>query len=430
MEKISHAQLQETYFYEKLPNGLQIYLLPKDGYNKTYATFTTNYGSIDNVFQVAGKEQTVVPDGVAHFLEHKMFEQESNENIFQEFSRQGASANAFTSFTKTSYLFSCTENIEKNLSTLLNYVQSPYFTHENVEKEKGIIGQEIQMYEDNPEWRSFFGLIEAMYQNHPVKIDIAGTIESISKITKDTLYTCYETFYHPSNMILFVIGAVQPELLMELIKKNQSEKSYSVERPIHRYFLEEPDQVNQKQKITHLSVGVPKCLFGFKEKRAALDKTGNLLLKQELATEIVLDALLGSSSSFYQSLYDGGLIDDGFGYDYSLEANYGFTMMDGDTQDPQQLLKRMEEQIPIFVSEGISDEDFERIRKKKIGSYLKAFNSPEWIANQFTGYRFKGIDPFQIIPCLESMTLNDVNTRLQEHLDWNQFASSIVTSKE
>lgn len=430
MEKIEHKQLQETIFYEKQANGLQVYLLPKTEYNKTYATFTTNYGSIDNVFQVAGKDQTVIPDGVAHFLEHKMFEQESGEDVFQEFSRQGASANAFTSFTRTSYLFSCTENVEENLTTLLDYVQSPYFTDENVEKEKGIIGQEIEMYDDNPDWRSYFGLIEAMYQYHPVKIDIAGTIESIAKITKETLYTCYHSFYHPSNMILFVVGAISPESMMQQIKQNQEKKTFDIQRDVHRYFMKEPDQVSQKRKEIRLSVGIPKCLFGFKEKNIALNKTGRALLKQELATEIVLEVLLGTSSELYQKLYDEGLIDDGFGSDYALEKNYGFTLIGGDTQDPDTLLKRIEDEIPAMVRDGISEKEFERTRKKKIGSYLKAFNSPEWIANQFTSYQFKDTDVFQIIPILEELHIDDVNHRMKEHFDWNQFASSVVLSKE
>lgn len=430
MERIEHKQLQETIFFEQMDNGLQVYLLPKPDYNKTYATFTTNYGSIDNVFQVAGKDQTIIPDGVAHFLEHKMFEQESGEDVFQEFSRKGASANAFTSFTRTSYLFSCTQHVEANLMTLLDYVQNPYFTDENVEKEKGIIGQEIEMYDDNPDWRSYFGLIEAMYQNHPVKIDIAGTVESIAKITKETLYTCYNTFYHPSNMILFVVGLVEPDTMMSQIKQNQDKKRFDIPRDVHRYFLEEPDIVAQKCKEIRLSVGVPKCLFGFKEKKTALNKSGIASLKQELETEVVLEALLGTSSELYQELYDEGLIDDGFGSDYALEKNYGFTMIGGDTQDPKKLLERMKKELPAVIREGMSGNEFERIRKKKIGSYLKAFNSPEWIANQFTSYQFKETDLFQIIPILEGLTLHDVNRRMQEHFDWNQMAASIVMPKE
>lgn len=210
METIRYDALQETLYRETMENGLQVYVLPKPGFQKTYATFSTKYGSIDNHFRVEGQEDIAVPDGIAHFLEHKMFE-EPEGDIFATFASQGASANAFTSFDQTVYLFSATENIPANLETLVNFVQHPYFTDQNVEKEKGIIGQEIGMYRDNPDWRVYFGLIEAMYKVHPVHIDIAGTVESIGTITKETLYTCYNAFYHPSNMLLFVVGGSIPK---------------------------------------------------------------------------------------------------------------------------------------------------------------------------------------------------------------------------
>ncbi|WP_145614081.1 EF-P 5-aminopentanol modification-associated protein YfmH, partial [Bacillus licheniformis] len=236
---IEFEQLKETLYYEKMPGGLDVYVLPKEGFNKTYAVFTTKYGSIDNQFVPLGKDEMVrVPDGIAHFLEHKLFEKEDGD-VFQQFSRQGASANAFTSFTRTAYLFSSTSNVEENLETLVDFVQDPYFTEKTVEKEKGIIGQEINMYDDNPDWRLFFGLIENMYQEHPVRIDIAGTIESISHITKDLLYECYETFYHPSNMLLFVVGPVDPEAIIRQVRENQQKKPYTDQPEIVRKEVKE-----------------------------------------------------------------------------------------------------------------------------------------------------------------------------------------------
>lgn len=426
MEKIEYGQLQETLYHEKLPNGLEVYILPKSGFAKTYATFTTKYGSIDNTFQVPGKSKEHVPDGIAHFLEHKMFEQESGEDVFQTFSRQGASANAFTSFTRTAYLFSCTDQVESNVTTLLDYVQSPYFTDQNVEKEKGIIGQEIRMYEDNPDWRVYFGLIEAMYQKHPVKIDIAGTVESIAKINKETLYTCYHTFYHPSNMLLFIVGSVNPEKMMELVRENQSQKNFEQQAEINRFFDEEPDSVAEKQKEIQLSVNASKCYFGFKESASALGKTGNELLKQEMSTQLFLEALIGTSSELYQTLYNEGLIDDTFGSDYTLDQGYGFTMMGGDTRKPDELVARIKEVFPKKVEQGITEHEFELIRKKKIGSVLRALNSVEWIANQFTSYRFNNSDLFQMIPVLESLTVADVNERIKEHVNFDRFAVSMV----
>lgn len=423
MGKIEHRQLRETLFHEELPNGLKVYLLPKPDFNKTYATFTTRYGSIDNHFTPPGGQELKVPDGIAHFLEHKMFE-EPDGDVFSRFSNQGASANAFTSFDRTAYLFSCTENVHQNLTTLIDFVQNPYFTDQSVEKEKGIIGQEIRMYEDNPDWRSYFGLIEAMFKQHPVRIDIAGTVESIDKITKETLYTCYETFYHPSNMLLFVVGPVNPEETMELVRQNQAAKSYEKQGEIRRYYPEEDAGVAQEIKEVSLAVGIPKCLFGFKEIRTGL--TGDDLLRQELATEVMLEALFGQGSDLYQSLYDDGLIDDQFGYDYSLEKGYGFSMAGGDTIDPDALVKRIRKELPRLVQSGIPQDVVERIRKKKLGNYLRLYNSPEWIANQFTRYKFSGTDLFNIIPLLEELHGDEVNQRLREHIGWDRFAVSIV----
>src|SRR5699024_5710194 len=205
MHKKSYPLLNETLYEEILANGLKVLLLPKKNFHKTYGLFSTNYGSIDNKFGYAGEDLQQVPDGIAHFLEHKMFEKKEGD-AFQLFGKLGASANAFTSFTRTSYLFSATENIKKNLLTLLDFVQDPYFTEETVEKEKGIIGQEIQMYQDDPNWRLFFGILQNLYPKHPLHIDIAGTIASIEKITAADLYRCYQVFYHPANMTLFVVG--------------------------------------------------------------------------------------------------------------------------------------------------------------------------------------------------------------------------------
>lgn len=423
MERIEHRQLGETLYHEQLPNGLQVYVLPKPGFFKTYATFTTHYGSIDNHFRPPGKDAIRVPDGIAHFLEHKMFEEEDGD-VFQRFAAQGASANAFTSFDRTAYLFSCTEQVENNLTLLIDFVQNPYFTEEGVEKEKGIIGQEIRMYDDNPDWRSYFGLIESLFQQHPVRIDIAGTVESIAEITKDTLYTCYETFYHPGNMLLFVVGPVDPERIMTLVRENQAKKSFAPQGEIGRIFPEEPEEVARRRHEIRLSVGISKCLFGFKETGIGL--SGNEYLKQETATYLVLEALFGPGSELYQSLYDEGLIDENFGFDYSLEKGYGFSVIGGDTPDPDTLIKRVEEEIPRVLDKGIPEEVVRRIRKKRLGQMLRAFNSPEWIANQFTRYRFNQCDLFRLVPVLEELTSGDVNRRLREHVDLDRMAVSMV----
>ncbi|CAM3426414.1 pitrilysin family protein [Aeromicrobium ponti] len=429
MEKITFEQLQEEMYYEKLGNGLDVYILPKKGFNKTYATFTTKYGSIDNHFLPPGKDEYVkVPDGIAHFLEHKLFEKEDGD-VFQQFSKQGASANAFTSFTRTAYLFSSTSNVEKNLETLIDFVQEPYFTEKTVEKEKGIIGQEITMYDDNPDWRLYFGLIENMYKNHPVKIDIAGTIESISHITKDMLYECYETFYHPSNMLLFIVGPVEPEQVMNLVRDNQNKKDYKEQPEINRQFEEEPMEAAEKKKVLEMNVQTSKCLVGVKSKN--VNQTGKEMLKIELSVNVLLDILFGKSSDHYSSLYNEGLIDDTFSFDYTQEQGFGFAMVGGDTNEPDKLAEVLKKMLLDSREKGaISQETLDRTKKKKIGAFLRAVNSPEYIANQFTRYAFNEMDLFDVVPTLESITLDDVENAAGDLISEDRFTVCQVVPKQ
>jgi predicted Zn-dependent peptidase len=427
MEKIEFNQLAETLYHETLDNGLEVYLLPKDGFHKTYATFTTKYGSIDNKFVPIGEDDFItVPDGIAHFLEHKLFEKEHGD-VFQDFSKQGASANAFTSFTRTAYLFSSTSNVEKNLETLMDFVQAPYFTEKTVEKEKGIIGQEITMYEDNADWRAYFGLIESMFHHHPVKIDIAGTIDSISKVTKDLLYTCYETFYHPSNMLLFIVGPMNTEEMMGFIKDNQTKKTFKEQEEIKRQFDDEPATVSEKKKVLKMNVHTSKCMIGIKESNPT--KQGEDLLKHELTVNILLDLLFGKSSDHYQKLYDDGLIDETFAYDYTGENGFGFAMLGGDTSEPDKLAERVQHILLAFDPTSIKEEELERIKKKKIGSFLRALNSPEFIANQFTRYAFNDMDLFEVTPQLEKITLEDLNRVATEFIKEEAFTICQVVPK-
>jgi predicted Zn-dependent peptidase len=419
MEKLDYPKLQETVWHEKLDNGLEVFLLPKPGFTKTYATFTTRYGSIDNRFRPPGRDELKVPDGIAHFLEHKMFE-EPEGDIFSRFAVQGASANAYTSFDRTVYLFSATRQIEENLTTLLNFVQNPYFTDENVEKEKGIIIQEIDMYRDNPDWRVYFGLIEALYRKHPVHIDIAGTADSVRSITKEMLYDCYHTFYHPSNMTLFVVGGIDPEATMEQVKKNQSAKSFPAGGEIGRLFEEEPPQVREEVRQIELAVSLPKCLFGFKEEPGPV--RGEEAIRRELASKLMLEALLGASSPLYQHMYDDNLISDNFGHEYNTGPGFAFSVIGGE------LKSRVCGALYEAAERGIDAKVFERTRRKRIGTFLRMMNSPESIAGEYTRYRHKGGDLFRVLELIESLTLEEVNARLREHVSEDRLAVSIVRS--
>ncbi|MDN4607402.1 EF-P 5-aminopentanol modification-associated protein YfmH [Sporosarcina highlanderae] len=405
MEKIVFENLQETLFHEKLDNGLSVYILPKRGFSKTYVTFTTKYGSIDRTFIPRGKKELVtVPDGIAHFLEHKMFDKKEGD-VFQKFGVLGASANAFTSFTRTSYLFSTTENLYENTKVLLDFVQEPYFTEEKVEKEKGIIAQEITMYDDNPDWRNYFGTIESLYKEHPVRIDIAGTIETIEEITAEHLYECYETFYHPSNMAVFVIGAVDPDEMMNFIKEDQKGKEFSEPEEILRQFPEEPIEAATKKTVLEMDVLRPKFNFGMKCNRT--DLNGEEMLRQDLAVNLVLDILFGRTSEFYTRAYKDNLIDETFHYDFTLEKGFGFATVESDTENPTDLEAAIRKTLSSQVENWtIAESDLERARKRRIGQFMRSLNSIEFISNQFTTYNFNDMNLFDVVPTLEKMTID------------------------
>ncbi|MFK2825055.1 pitrilysin family protein [Bacillus sp. B190/17] len=429
MEKIQFDQLQEELFVEKMDNGLDVYVLPKKGFNKTYATFTTKYGSIDNQFiPQGGSDYVRVPDGIAHFLEHKMFEKEDGD-VFQHFSHQGASANAFTSFTRTAYLFSSTDQVMKNLETLINFVQDPYFTEKTVEKEKGIIGQEIRMYDDNPDWQAYYGLIQSMYHHHPVSIDIAGTVESIAEITKDHLYECYRTFYHPSNMLLFVVGPVNPQEIIEFVRNNQSKKEYQNRPEINRRLETEPEEVKEKKRALQMNVQMPKCQVGVKA--IDTDLQGEELQKRELTMNVLLDMLFGKSSPLYYQLYREGLIDETFYYDFTQEKSYGFAMVGSDTRKPDELEKRIFTiLLEAKAGQHLTEEALQRSVRKKIGSFLRAVNSPEYIANQFTRYTFNEMNLFSVVPLLEGITLNDIKSTAEKIISENRMTAFHILPKQ
>lgn len=407
MNKTEYDQINETLYHEVLPNGLTVYLLPKNDYHKTYGLFSTNYGSIDNEFIPYGSDKKIkVPDGIAHFLEHKLFEKEDGD-VFQLFGQQGASANAFTSFTKTSYLFSTTDQVEKNLTTLLDFVQAPYFTEETVNKEKGIIGQEIQMYEDDPNWRMFFGILNNLYPEHPLHIDIAGTVESIEAITADDLYTCYRTFYQPSNMVLFVVGKLEPEKLMELIRINQNAKDFPPAQKIERYFPDNNGDIIAKSSMRS-AITRDKFVLGIKG-LDVLPAEGKELLRYKTALNLLFQLLLGNTSQNYLKMYNDGLIDDSFGFEFSLDREFHFADFSGDTDQPEKAAEKVKEILLHFEEDQeLSEENLTLLKKKMLGQYFQTLNSLEYIANQFTQSLFGDQTLFDLPEIIESIQLADV----------------------
>lgn len=407
MNKTEYEQINETLYHEVLPNGLTVYLLPKNDYHKTYGLFSTNYGSIDNEFIPYGeKEKVKVPDGIAHFLEHKLFEKEDGD-VFQLFGKQGASANAFTSFTKTSYLFSTTDQVEKNLTTLIDFVQAPYFTEETVNKEKGIIGQEIQMYEDDPNWRMFFGILNNLYPTHPLHIDIAGTVESIDKITAQDLYTCYRTFYQPSNMVLFVVGKMEPEKLMKLIRENQEAKNFPPKQEIVRYFPENTKEII-KQSALEAAITRDKFVLGIKG-LDTLPQEGTELLRYKPAINLLFQMILGNTSRNYLAMYNQGIIDDSFGFEFSLDREFHFADFSGDTDEPEKAAEKVKEIILGFADDPeVSETNLDLLKKKMLGQYFQSLNSIEYIANQFTQSLFGDRTLFDLPEIIDSIQMKDV----------------------
>lgn len=413
MSKKEYNHIDEILYQEKLENGLTVFLLPRPQMSKTYAIFSTNYGSIDRSFVPIGEsEKTTVPDGIAHFLEHKLFEKEDRD-VFADFGKQGASANAYTSFTKTAYLFSANTNIEENVKTLLDFVQDPYFSEKSVEKEKGIIGQEIKMYDDQPDWQSFMGTLKGLFKETPVNIDIAGTVESISEITKDDLYTCYNTFYHPENMVFFMAGNFDPEQMLNMIKENQSGKKFEKLEEIQRFYPDEPEEVAMEENELVMPVSVAKCTIGIKESVRELE--GEEFIKKDLLQDMVLTYYFSKSGQFYEELYQENIIDSSFYFETNLEKNFGYSILGGNTEEPDKFVEKLKHLLLSTNDKQISEDDFERMKRKKIGQLLRSMNSLENISSKFIHYHTVGVDYFDLIPTIQSLTVDDANNFLR---DW------------
>ncbi len=421
--------MHETLYHYRVHPGMDVYVLPRPGYQKKYAIFSTRFGSIDNQFRIEPEQKiTILPDGVAHFLEHKLFEDERG-NVFDRFAALGASANAFTSFTQTSYLFSCTANFEQSLQELLDFVQEPYFTEQTVQKEQGIIGQEIKMYEDHPHWQVFFNLLAGLYREHPVRKDIAGTIESIARITPDLLYRCYNTFYHPGNMALFVIGDLEPDRVGQQVEVNLAVRDYKPMGTIIRHYPQEPAEIQEERTVQELVVSEPILYLGFKD--MVVEKLQGIeLMRREILMELLLDTLFGSSEALYNDLYKEDLIDENFGAEYTAEINYGYVMIGGETKDPDQLYERIMDALSKIKKEGVSFEQFERHRRKLLGGYIRRFNSLEFIANNFLAYRFRGTDLFQLPSILHEVRREEALALVEENLDSARHAVSLIVPPE
>ena len=401
LQKISGGSVGDFYYTGAHPSGLRVFLYPKEKSSTTYAIFSTKYGSIDSCFQRSDEPAPeTVPEGIAHYLEHKLFESEDGD-AFQRYAETGASANAYTSFENTSYLFSCTDRLYDSLEILLDFVQSPYFTEETVRKEQGIIGQEIKMYDDDPQWRVMFNYLRAMYHAHPIRQDIAGTVESIAQIIPDHLYRCYRTFYNLHNMAFVLAGSFDVDRVCQLLDQMLKPSDPVT---VRRVFPEEPATVARPRVEEALSVALPLFQFGYK-----LPGTAPRGEKDLAAAEVLLEVLASEASPLFRRLLDSGLVNESsFASEFFEGEGYATLMFGGESNDPEAVAAAITEELLRLRKEGIDPAAFERSRRSLYGQNLAALNSTASIANAILSLTFKGRELFSYIHALAGITVADV----------------------
>lgn len=419
MKVIENNQIKEKVYIETLDNGMKVIIIPKKNTEKKYIIWGTKFGSIDNHFiEPKTGNEIQVPDGVAHYLEHKMFEQENGVDSLYKLIALGLEANAYTTNDHTAYLFGGTSNFYEGLDELMDYVQHPYFTDENVEKERGIIGQEIGRYDDEPGWKLYINTMECLYSQNPVKRDIAGTVESISKITKETLYSCYNTFYHPSNMIMCISGDFEPEKILEEIKKRLLPKEKMPE--IKRIYPPYENKINQKYKEQKMDVNIPIFMTGYRDILEQENK-----VKKQIAIVIILNSLLGESSKFYQEMYEEGLLMSPLGLDYEFSEQYAHVLITGQSENPEKVNSKI---VETLTNNKVEEEDFKRCQKALYGEAVSIYNDVEDIGRVFLQDSIKGINTLEYIDEFKNMDINYVN-KIQKELFKEEMSALSVIKK-
>ena len=422
MNKIENAKIKEVCYEEILSNGLRVMIIPKKGIEKKYIIWATRFGSIDNTFidQESG-EKVNVPDGIAHFLEHKMFEQKNGVDSLYKLMALGIDANAYTTNDHTAYLFECSDHFYEGLDELMDYVQNPYYTDKNVEKEKGIIGQEIRMYDDDPSWQLYINTMDCLYKNNPIKIDIAGTQETIAPINPQMLYTCYNNFYHPSNMVLVVVGDFEPKELLEEIKKRLIPKEKRAE--IKRIYPEEPSMINKKEKEVSMDVSQPLFMIGVKVDSNIESKEK---VKEHIAIEIILNMLLGKSSKLFDELYEKNLLLDEPSMEFEFSKEYAHILICSQSKNPKEVYNKILDEIKKLKESGINEADFERIKKKIYGDYVIEYNNVSSIGRMFVSDSIKGINSFDYINEFDDVDEEYTKKILENVFDESKTVISIV----
>ena len=423
MKQFEFSQVGEQMYQEKLPNGLTVFVFPKPEFQKGYAFFATNYGGMDMRFCLDG-EWHDTPAGVAHFLEHKMFDTKEG-NALQDLAANGASPNAFTSSAITGYYFESTEKFEENLRILLSFVSVPWFTQESVDKEQGIIGQEIGMIEDDPEWKVFMNLMAALYQNHPIRVSVAGSVESISHITADTLYACHKAFYDPANMVLCVAGPVDPEHICQVAREILPKEAGPI--AAKDYGPQEPPRAAQALIEEKMEVSTPIFQLGYKGD--ALPQ-GEERLRRQLVGELALEVLLGSSSPLYAKLYREGLINRNFSYGCESYPGCFFLCAGGESKDPEAVRKAVADEAARIGRDGVDGKLWERVKKGVYGNKVRGLNSFENLCVGQAQAFFAGYDFLDFAGLFASITKEEAEHLIADWVIEERTALSVVRPKE
>lgn len=423
MKITQYPNLEETLYETVLPNGLPVCVLPKKGFIKKCAYFVTNYGSIDTDFTWQGK-QYHTPAGVAHYLEHKMFDLEGRD-VMAEFSAMGANPNAFTSYSMTAYYFTCTEHFQKCLELLLTFVSTPYFTPESVEKEQGIIAQEIRMYEDSADSQVYEDLFAAMYHNHPVRVPIAGTVESIEEITAQTLYDCYAAFYHPANMMLCVVGDVDPQEVVDLAEKILPKQSLPL--PQRDYGPEEPMTCKTVRTKRVMDVAMTTFQMGFKMPWPGF---GPQTVRQQMVGDLAAEALMGESSPLYLRLYQQGLIDSSFACGYEDLPGVSLLSCGGDSDQPEQVYEAILQEAQRIGKEGLASSLFSRLKRSSLGRRYRGLDSMDSTCFRLCSAYFDGDRYLEFPTVYGDITKEEVETFIKHIVVPERCAMALVEPRQ
>ena len=402
MTRIEYPELDETLYQQTLANGLTVCVVPRKGFTKRLAYFVTDYGSIHTQYSLDGKNHQA-PAGVAHYLEHKMFDLPGNRDVSAEFAALGASTNAFTSYDMTAYYFSCTENFDECLRLLLEFVSTPYFTEESVEKERGIIDQEIGMNEDAPDSVVFENLVQAMYARHPIRVPILGTGETIRQITPEVLYRCHRAFYAPGNMLLCVVGDVEPEAVARIAEQQLGREALPVGKKQKDWA--EPMTCPRPEITAKMEVAMPMFNLAFKCEPLG---TGDGAIREEMVADLAAEALFGESSELYLKLYEEGLIDSSFGGGFETIDGCAMLLCSGDSEDARAVREAILAQAEKLTREGLPEEDYLRMKRSALGRRIRGLDSFDATCFRICAYHFSDFDYFRFPEVYRQITAEEI----------------------